>query len=394
MTPHTAAASTRLQRLELYLQEDPGNAALLGESFDLALACGERERAEAILQSARERGFDEPEWEFRRAQLCTLRRDLAAAAALLENLLSKGTRHAAVVHDLAYVRLLQRDFEGCRALLAPWVEGALPQGQPEPPPDVAEALQVLWLRAMHQLQHLQEALGWAREQERNGSLQAAAQGIASLVAVDLGDFTTARSFSEAALYAGAYLPEALVARGYVALAEGDTALGRRLLERALERNPQDGRAWSALGLASLQLRDLQLAQRQLQRAVQLMTDHIGTWHALGWSRLLQGQHEAALAAFATALELDRSFAESHGAVALVLLLSGHGDKAQPHLEVADRLDARNLTARYVRALMAGEASDSANLQRLALRLLDRPGFFGGKLSDSFTRTIPGAKQSA
>lgn len=394
MTPHTEAPATRLGRLQHYLQEDPGNPVLLAECFDLALSCGERQRAEAILLAASEQGFDEPEWEFRRAQLCTSRRDLVGAATSLENLLSRGATQPAVVHDLAYVRLLQRDFAGCRALLAPWMEHASPDASQKLPADVEEAVQVLWLRAMHHLQHLEEAMAWARRQHEGGALHAAAKGVASLVALDLGDFGTARSFADAALYAGSYLPEAMVARGYVALAEGDMALARRLLERSIERNPQDGRAWSALGFLTLQLRELPLAQRQLERAVQLMPDHVGTWHALGWAALLQGSHAAALAAFRSALALDRNFAESHGAVALGFVLTGEGDKAQHHLDLADRLDPRNLTARYVRALVAGEISDAASLRKLAVRLLDRPGFFGNKLSDSFTRNSEEPKQSA
>jgi hypothetical protein len=42
----------------------------------------------------------------------------------------------------------------------------------------------------------------------------------------------------------------------------------------------------------------------------------------------------------------------------------------------------HVTARYVRALLAGEAGDLAQVQALARKLLDRPGFFGRKLGEA------------
>lgn len=390
----TADATARLERLQRYLLEDPANPALLADAFETALSCGAHGQAEEWLEAAEALGGDRTQWTFRRARLAIARRDLAGAAALLEGLQRELGEHPAIVHDLAYVRMLQGDLAACRSLLQPWMECRKTDVQGPAEAAVQTALQVLWLRALHRLQLLQEAVDWAREQAESGGLHAPAKGVASLIALDLGDFAAALDWSDAALEADPRQMEALVARACVALAEGQAGDATLFLRRALEINPVDGRAWSTLGLATLQERNLPLAQSQLETAVRHLPGHVGTWHALGWTLLLQGARADALEAFDRALALDRNFAESHGAVGLLLALEGRTADAQHHLDVADRLDARNLTARYARAWLAGDARDRDSLNRLALRLLDRPGFLGGKLSDSFTRNREGPKHPA
>lgn len=382
----TSPAETRLGRLQRYLRDDPHNGLLLADAFDEALSSGAWDSAARLAGMAEAEHLVQPAWQFRRARLCIALRDLHRAAELLEALQRTVGDSPVLSHDLAYVRLLEGDFAACRALLQPWVEGE------DATPDAA--LQVLWLRASHRLQSLDEALQWARRQHAGGVLLPQALGVASLIALDASDFERAKSWSDASLQAGLRIPEALVTAAYVALADGRTEQARRLLQGALELNPCDGRTWSVLGLASLHARDLPLAQQQFETAVQYMPEHVGTWHALGWAWLLQGERAQATAAFRQALDLDRNFAESHGAVGLLLALDGQRVEAEHHLEIADRLDATNLTARYARALLAGDARDVQSVQRLALRLLDRPGFFGGKLSDSFTRLAGSPKSGA
>jgi tetratricopeptide (TPR) repeat protein len=379
MTVAACAPADRLQRLSAYLEQDPSNAALLAEACDTAIGCSQHERAEAFIATAERLGLDAAQWMFRRARIAMARRELATAADLLREVRTLAGEHPAIAHDLAYVHLLQDDAQACREAVQPWLAACADA------PDQLEALQLLWLRAMHRLHALDEAMEWAQARVADGTLQPRAAGAASLIALDLEAFAAAREWAELALAADPQQVEALVARGSVALATGEPAQASHLLQQALARNPDDGRIWSALGMASLQAQDLPQAQAQLEQAVRAMPGHVGTWHALGWARLLRGDREAALGAFRAALEIDRNFAETHGAIGLVLGLSGLGAESQHHLALADRLDPANVTGRYARALLAGEAGDREALARLARRLLDRRGFFGGKLSETVLR---------
>lgn len=379
-------ASARLQRLAAYLEQDPGNASLLAEACDAAMACGQHERADAYADAAERLALEPAPWQLRRAHIAIARRDLDRAADLLQALRTGQGEHPVLAHDLAYVHLMQGEFDRCRELVEPWLEGSAAS---ELPLEQLGAMQLLWLRAMHRLQLLDEALEWAKAQDAGARLQPAARGAASLIALDAEDFDTARDFSSGALAASPRQVEALVALGSLALVTGDGTRANQLLQQALECNPDDGRTWSALGMASLLAQDLPRAESQLQRAVDNMPGHVGSWHALGWARLLQGDHAGALAAFRTALEIDRNFAETHGALGLVLALTGESSASRHHLDLADRLEPGNLTGRYARALLAGEAGDRQAVEKLARRWLDRPGFFGRSLGETVLRQTRG-----
>jgi tetratricopeptide (TPR) repeat protein len=368
-------AAARLERLAGWLEQDPANASLLAEACDAAIACGRHEQAEAYIASAEPLAPDPAPWLFRRARIAIARRELAAAERLLVRARASAGDHPVLAHDLGYVHLLQGAFEACLEVVRPWLEAPLPPEQLGP-------LQLLWLRAMHRLHRGEEALAWARTREAAGALQPTARGAASLLALDQEEFALAGGWAEAALAADPRQVEALVARGCVALAQRDAARARDFLQQALQCNPEDGRTASALGLASLQAGELPLACAQLESALGSLPGHVGTWHALGWARLLQGERPGALAAFRSALALDPAFAESQGAVGLVLALDGQQDAARQHLELAQRLDPANVTGRYARALLAGEAADGAALERLVRRLLDRPGAFSHSLADT------------
>lgn len=379
MMSTSSPAAQRLVRLEKFLHQDPANPSLLADACATAIAAGEHGKAMEHVRTAERLALDPPAWTFRRATLCIAQRDLDQAEALLGQLQAAGD-HPAVSHDLAYVRFLRGDMAGARSLLEPWLAAweSVDAAQ-------REALQMLWLRVLHGSHALEEAWDWLGKEEAAGRLQARAMGPASLVAIDSSHFDAALRWSEAALAADGSQVEALTARAYVAMARRQPDTATQLLERALRGKPEDGRIWSALGYASLLGLDLPRAESQLQRAVQTVPRHIGTWHALGWARLLQRNIAGALEAFRAALDLDRNFGESHGAIGLVLALAGEREAAERHLELAQKLDPANVTGRYARALLAGDAQDPARLAELARRLLDRPGFLGGKLSDAVTQ---------
>ena len=374
MDPITAARASRLRQLQGYLAQDPANPHLLADVCDAALAAGEHDVALQAIATAASHRMEPAAWQHRRAHVAIAQREWALALELLEAL-QQSAGHPTFLHDIALVHFRAGRFAACRETVQAALDDSAIEG------DLLDGLQVLWLRSMHQLGLLEEAWTWVGQQRSAGRLQQQAMGVASLIAVDGERLSDARALAEGALAATRPVQEALVAGAYVALAQRQTDDAAGLLRRALASHPHDGRTWSAMGLASMQAGDLVTARRNFEQAVQTIPGHVGTWHALGWTCLLLQDLPAARAAFAQALERDRNFGESHGAMALVLLLEGRGDESGHHLRIAERLDSRGVTAGYVRAFAKGEARDAASVHALARRLLDRPGFFGGRLSD-------------
>lgn len=88
----------------------------------------------------------------------------------------------------------------------------------------------------------------------------------------------------------------------------------------------------------------------------------------GWACVLLADWPEAQRAFDTALQLDRNFAETHGALAVVQVHRGQAEVARATIERALRLDRTCLSAHYALALV-GSAQDADRLRALAQRLL-------------------------
>jgi tetratricopeptide (TPR) repeat protein len=360
-----------LDQLEGFLRQDPGNASLLAQAFDLALASGQHQRAQAFVHQAMARGPASPEWRLREAHLLMARHQWADALDGLASIdVPAGHPHTellamAVAGDVAYVCLSQGEFERGLKALRPWIDAAGANGElPKP-------LEQTWLRLLHRLDRLDEAMAWALQRWQAGALHPASAGVASLVALDASDFAACGVWAEAATAGGPAPVEALVARASLALGQQQPEVARRCLDEALRTHPDDGRVLSAMAFASLLAGDLAAARGQFELALQRMPDHIGTWHGLGWTCLLAGDVAASRAAFEAALDLDRNFAESHGGLAVALARLGEREAAHKALQRARMLDAGCASAAYAQAILDGTAESAAVVTRLARRAVQR-----------------------
>lgn len=387
-----AAARQRLERLEGFLRQDPTNSHLLIDAFETALACAEWERARFHLKHGESLGADPLAWRLREGDFWLAQQRYDEAQRVLEALVPTPNPPAGfadvLLHNLAYIDLRQGQRAACVARLAPVLEGSTREGEASAPSAATRALQQLWLRALHLQGELDRAMAWTQAAEKSGRVDPQAAGVASLVAIDAGDFTSAQRWLNASLQDGGpadHPVEALVAQATILLAARDANRARQFASLALQRHPHDGRAWSTRGFAALLAGDPKTALDAFGRALSVMGQHIGTWHGLAWTQILAGDLPAARASFESALALDRNFAESHGGLAVVLAMQQQRQDAEAHAETALRLDRNNLSGRYARALLGGEVRSAEDVQRLARRLFGgRGGPLGGDMGDWFT----------
>lgn len=370
-----SAAQARLDRLERYLQQDPGNAVLLADAFETALRCSQWARAEFHLRHGQALRPADLAWALREGDFWLAQREHAKARAALEPLLGvpqppPGFAEV-LLHNLAFVDFQDGDFAACVQRLAPRL-AAGPGTAPSAGARADAALQQLWLRALHHAGEPERALAWALAAEAEGRLGPQIAGVASLAALDAEDFTAAQRWSEYALARaeqGDAPAQALVTQASLALAARDAAKARHFADAALQLRPSDGRSWSARAFADLLAGDFATACRHFARALADMPRHIGTWHGQGWAQLLQQDFGGARASFESALALDRNFAESHGGLAVALVLQRQATLAQEHVDLAMRLDRGNLSGRYAQALLSGKEQDMHDIRRLAEKLL-------------------------
>lgn len=373
----------RLDRLAVFLLQDPANTPLRIDAFETALACSAWERAAAYLEEGRARDEDALGWKLREGDFWLAQHRYDQARAVLETVPPSDSLNDVVLHNLAYIDLRQGRVDGCVERLADRMSA---DQAPITPSVAVRALQQLWLRALHHLGDLDRAIAWSSDAERMAQLAPQAAGVASLIALDASDFHHARRWSALAVAEGTgddpTVVEALITQASLAMAARDGHRAREFAEAALARSPEEGRAWSAWAFAAMLSGDFAAARAAFARATSAMRDHIGTWHGKGWAELMLRDLAAAEASFREALALDGSFAESHGGLALVLAFQHRVPEAKACAERALRLDRQNLSGRYATAVLNGEIRDPADLQRLARQLLaGRPAPLGGSMAD-------------
>lgn len=349
----------RLDRYDGYLQQDPDNTSLAVEAFELALSLGLHTRAEGYLDQAQAAAGEDPYLQYRRASLRAAQGRWDEALALQAELCQRFPEDNDLRVALANLLHYAGRHEEAETIWSTLLDGG---GLP----DYAWANR---LRTLHFLGLLDDAMQLAETHFATLHALPEAAGVLSLIAVDAGKFDVARRWMEPALQSSPESTEALTTAGALALASKDPAGAIAALTRVVQSKPQEGRAWSSLGIAHLLQQEAVAAEAHFQRALALMPGHIGSWHGLGWASLLAGDVAQAKAAFEQALSLDRNFGESHGAVAVACALSGLTDEAERHIELAQRLDAKGLSARFAQAALSGALQRPEEFQALVARAL-------------------------
>lgn len=340
-----------VDRLKDFLAQDPGNAELACNIADLLFSAGDFGQAAETLQGLPSAAQHDPGVQFRLARIELVTGNYVHAEKRLLELREAGHDSAAIGHDIAFAQLCQRrTIEAAQS-----VHDAIIQHGTSPELQVLKARIALMERDYGTAQ---QALDAALLLEPDN---ATALGLRALGYLDAGENPEADEAVEICLTRYPDQHEALLAAGTLRLWQGETASAQTHFQRALERYPNSGRALSGMGQVLMLAGQLEQAQATLLHAVTAMPDHIGTWHALGWAQLLQGDLSAAEHSYRSAYDLDRNFAESHGGLAVVMLLDDRFDEGESHMKRALKLDPRCVSGRYARTLWlqhTGEQSES------------------------------------
>jgi len=89
----------------------------------------------------------------------------------------------------------------------------------------------------------------------------------------------------------------------------------------------------------------------LKKATHYMPSHLGTWHALAWAQLVNNDIAGARESFESCLDVDRTFAETHGGLAVIDIIQGHPETAKEKIKLALRLDKGSFSANFAQSLI-------------------------------------------
>ena len=376
ISPSKTLDSSRLERLQAFLEQDPGNLGLMAELADTALDQKQTAIARVVIGKALALQPEDPYFRLRLASTALTEGNPEEASSITASLLQDGHTDAAVRFNHAYALVLRHAYKEA----APLLEQLLSEQAP-----YANATGLM-MRCLHYLGELARAVEIGLTHMEAHPDDSVCAGILSLLYFDMNDLVQAEAWAARSLASGKDTLDALLAAGGTALGSEKADEARALLTRAIDLQPHSGRAWASLGLVDMLDTKLDSAEQKLDQAVKYMPGHLGSWVALGWTQLMLGKLNNAEVSFRSALSLDDAFAETHSGLAAVAAVRGDMEQADMHAKTARRLDPSSISSQYpklVQLYREGNSEDARRLIEAALRRGQAPA--GGTLLEMARR---------
>jgi tetratricopeptide (TPR) repeat protein len=360
----------KLDRLLGFLEIDPDNRQIIADAATEAFAQGRLEVASDLLDRNAQLAPLPPELQNLKG-LIALRRGQFDEAADVFGALRATNDEPATRFNLAWAKAMLADYEGASSLLDERTMAAIPRAA------------VLKVHALHHLQQLDEALACGASLAEFHPQHQALFGALALVAVDADDMGLARTYAERA---GA-THEGLSTLGMLQLNDNQVDVALDLFGKALAVDANSPRALLGEGLALLVKGEAAGSAARLDRAAAIFADHLGSWVAAGWAHFANADYKSSRDRFDTAMALDDSLAETHGALAILDFLEGHIESASRRADVALRLDRACLSGAMAKTLLLAKDGDLRSSARIRDKMLKTPVGLNGETIEQMMLTF-------
>jgi tetratricopeptide (TPR) repeat protein len=359
----TTARRAQLESMTQLLHADPGNAALHSHCVNLAISLADYDHARALIDARLRHAPDDARTLFDSATLLIAQKNYAAALSRLESLVAQRVEAPGVRLNIGLCQYCLGQYESVTASLQQLYQA----GERSP------GLLRLYVSALHHAGSVDAAVEVADQHSEAAQQDGALSGVYALLYLDAEKVGAAARWAKTALKLNPDSVDGLVVDGTLLTMQTRLSQARSQFEHALQLAPDTGRAW--LGLATLALleRDLPQANQLIERSLRTMSAHVGTWHLLGWTQLAAQDLAGAEKTFQHALQMDRNFAETHGALAAIAALQGKRAVAENSIEIAERLDPQCLSTQLARAILLTSGGNAGQAQELIEKTLTMLG---------------------
>lgn len=346
----------KFARLSGYLDSDPDNLNLIGDVCSAAFDAGLMEET-SVLLSRYESLAPLPLPMVNMKGLVALRQNrFEDAAALFEGLLAEKPDDPGLRFNLAWSVTMMGEHQRAADLLDDATVAAVAG---------AGALKV---QALHRLGDLEAALQYGVNLMARRPHDSRLMGALSLVAIDSQMPELARECASKSQDT----PEGVSALGVLLLAGNELDEAELMFERGLEMRPDSARNMLGKGLVRMASGDAIGAAGYLDQSAELFQRHLGTWIAAGWAHFAAGDRQGARRVFEHALGLDDTFAETHGALAVLDILDDQIESARRRTDTALRLDRQCFAGALAKSLLLERDGDPQAAQRVRDITLNRP----------------------
>lgn len=334
--------------------KDQENITLLSELTSALFAERRLDEIDDLLQNLSAKNATSPFVLLTKIQLKLLRQDWSGFDALVSIYHGDLQNEPAFSQLLAQKHFILRDFEQALAVLKPFLT-------------VSEAHMALAARCLYMQGNIDQALNLVDLfMQQNQISESGTAGLYALMLADTGQAGIAQQWAAQTLQHNPDQVDALVAEAYLMIDAQQYEKADTVLQHGLMVAPGIGRLWSMHGQVLMVQNQIPAALDALEKATVLMPEHVGTWLLKGWCQWLSGDYPASEQSFTQALALDRNFADSHGALAVVQLQLGDRAAAELSLAKARRLDRESFSVAFADSLLL-EIDGSADLAAEKIR---------------------------
>ena len=344
----------KLSKFNDFLAADPNNLNLLADIIDSNIYLKNYDEAKNKISDALNIEKDNPYFRLRLSTVLIAEADYEGSIAITSDLILNNFIDPEIKFNHGYALALNGQYEEAKE---PLLDLYINQHH-------FQLLPATLIRTLHHLGEFDEAIEIAKSHVENHPEDDAVSGMLSLLYFDNDDFSNAQAAAVHALKLSPNNLDALVSAAGSYIGDEKIDEASEVLNRALTLEPNNGRVLAKIGLIDMLNQDLSAAEVNMQKALKAMPEHIGSWHVLGWIQILQHKIDEAETTFNHALDLDRTFGESHGGLAVIEAIKGNWAKADEYSKVAKKLDGATMSTYYVDILKLqaeGKGDDATKL---------------------------------
>ena len=339
-----------------FLKSDPQNLSLISDTAEAALDVNDLDLAKELLKryetiapfSDKQIGLS--------GLLAIQSKDFELASQEFSKLLENNSKDPAIRFNLAWSLSMLKKYDAAIEIIDEETANTLPQAA------------MLEVQIMHQLGEFEEAGIRAKQHLETHPDDTGLAAAISVLAMDNDDEELARLCAQK----GGDHPDALTTLATLALDDDDSEQALELFDKALAINPHGPRTWIGKGLAQLASGDTKDAAKNIDHGAEMFGTHLGSWIASGWAYFIMDDLETSRERFEHALGIDDTFAETHGSLAVLNVLSGNIDQAKTGVRTAMRLDRECFSAALAQTLIFSSQGNPDAAKKIFDRAINTP----------------------
>lgn len=347
-----------VNRLREYFKFDPGNGALALELIEALATQGDFQEALVVLGEAQKYHENDPMFVSWTGHLGLATGDFKLAVFAYDKLFKQGFDQPGLLVNSALAHYQLGHFHKAKALLD----------------DVSEldvANRILKARCYAQLEEVSSAITDVQALVKECAVEQMPEvlGLLALLYLDDAQYDLAEEYCQKTLSVKEGQFEARIVAASLALYKMHIDEAMALIEPLDADYPDSGRILAMKALVLMYRQQFELAISTYERACEKMPNHVGSRINLGWCYFAAGDLDKAETCFKTGVNIDRTFAESHGGLALIYAFKEKWPESQESFKRGLKLDVVSPSALFARALYFKHKGRSNEAEKIVSGLM-------------------------